>query len=328
MLRSVIQQLEKIAKALPARWSTFVSSKRGRHWLRIGRIVLTLGIVSYLILELIRLDIKEVTQALPVVPGFYVLAVLVYFLLPVMQLIAYRITWEFDIGQAIGAFIKKRILNKDVLGYSGEVYIYTWAREHVNQSSRALMKMVRDMNILSAGASTGVAAVLLIFFALKGQINIQDMIGSTHVAWIIGVAVYSVIVVMVVVRLRRYLFSMPRKPATIIFGLHVARQFIRQFLEIGMWHLAMPDVPLAVWFTYAAISIVVTRIPFLPNQDLVTMGMAVGISGTLTMAEPQIFALFGSVVIIHRLISLLLFVTLPAWPRQVARQMPQTVGVH
>ena len=310
------------AAALPGRWDAYARSVHGRKWLRVCRITLTIGVIAYLVYTLVRLDVVEVARALPLEWGFYGLAAAIYFLLPAMQLTAYRLVWPFSVHEGAGAFVIKRILNKDVLGYSGEVYIYTWARNHVKRPDRILMETVRDMNILSAGASTGVAAVLLTVFVVHGQLNVRDIVGDAHVAGIAGAVAFTTILLFVVVRLRKYLFSMPRKPAAAVLALHVGRQVLRQFLEIAMWHVAMPDIPLAVWFTYAAVSIIVTRIPFMPNHDLVTMGMAVGLSGALSVPEPAIFAMFGAVVLLHRLMSLLFFVTLSAWPRQMAQDMP------
>ena len=276
---------EKV-KVWPRRWHSFARSDSGRKWVRIIRTALTLSVVGYLVYELIRLDVAEVTRALPGQWGFYGLALAIYFLLPAMQFTAYRIVWPIRLRQAASAFVIKRILNKDVLGYSGEVYIYTWARDQLHLADRSLLETVRDMNILSAAASTAVAAVLVTIFALNGRLNLRDYVGDAQAAAILGAVAFTTIILVVVVRLRKYLFSMPRKPAGIIFALHVGRQFLRQVLEIAMWHVAMPDVPLEVWFTYAAVSIIVTRIPLVPNHDLVTMGMAVGLSGALNVPEP------------------------------------------
>lgn len=292
---------------LSARWNAFSDSPRGRRLLRIGRAVLTVGILGYLVYELSGLDITEVARGLPRTAWFYLLLVLLYFLLPTVQLLAYRMVWPFEIRSAISAFIKKRILNKDVLGYSGEVYLFTWARNHVALPARSLGETVRDMNIVSAVASTFMAVVLLTIFIFKGQINISSLLGEAQTIALAGGLAFTLIFVLVVLRLRKYLFSMNLSLASAVFGLHTGRMLVRQVLEIAMWHLAMPEVPLQVWFTYAAVSIMVTRIPFLPSQDLITMGLAVRISGIMSVSEPHIFALFGAIAVVNRCINLLFF---------------------
>ena len=284
--------------------------------------------LAYLLYELRGLDLEEVGRSLPRSVGFYVVLVTLYFLLPTVQLLAYRITWRFDLPAAIGAFIKKRILNKDVLGYSGEVYIFSWARDNINLPARSLAETVRDMNIISAAASTLVAVVLLTFFAVQGQVNIKSLLGETQAVALAGSLGLTLILVLVVLRLRRYLFSMRPRLAVAVFGLHMGRMMIRQVLEISMWHIALPEVPLQAWFTYAAVSIIVTRIPFLPSQDLVTMGLAVSISGMMGISEAQIFALFGAIAVVNRCINLLFFAILSLNLRAKRTGRTVTMGVE
>ena len=296
--------------SLAGRWTALGESRRGRRLLRAGRALLTIGILGFLIYQLRGLEIAEVARGLPRTPGFYLLLITLYCLLPTVQLLAYRISWRFDLRPAISAFIKKRILNKDVLGYSGEVYIFTWARDHVALPAKSLWETVRDMNIISAAASTFMAVLLLTVFVLQGQVNIKTLLGETQAIALAGGLAFTVILVLVVLRLRRYLFTMRLRPAAAVFGLHTGRMLVRQILEISMWHLAMPEIPVQVWFTYAAVSIIVTRIPFLPSQDLVTMGLAVSISGIMNVSEAHIFALFGAIALVNRCINLLFFAAL------------------
>ncbi len=287
------------------------TTRRGRHMVRIARIAFTTGILLFLVWQLREVNFRDVFLGMPRTPWFYVLLIGLYFLLPAIQFLAYRVVWEFPAGPAIRAFIKKRILNKDVLGYSGEVYILAWAQDHVKRSSQSLLKCVRDMNIISAAASTSMAVLLLVFFALKGQVNVRDLIGETQAFALVGGIGLTLILLFVIMSKRRqWLFSMAWKATRIVFGLHVARVLLQHGLEISMWHLAMPEVPLQTWFTYAAISIIVTRIPFLPNHDLLTMAIAVGIAEAMTVSEVQIAALFGAVALTNRLINLLFFATL------------------
>ena len=287
------------------------ATRRGRRILRLARILFTAGIVWFLIWQLRGVEFRDVFLSMPRNPGFYLLLVGVYFLLPTVQFLAYRVVWDFRPGPAIRAFIKKRILNKDVLGYSGEVYIFTWAQEHVGQSNQSLLKTIRDMNIISAVASTLMAVLLLSFIALAGQVNVQDLIGEAEAYTVIGGSGVTLILLILILSKRRgWLFSMPWKATSIVFGLHVVRILMRHSLEIGMWHLAMPEVPLQTWFNFAAISIIVSRIPFIPNQDLLTMAVAVSITGAMTVSETHIAALFGAVGIVNRLINLLFFTTL------------------
>ncbi|MCY4000713.1 MAG: hypothetical protein OXF06_08130 [Bacteroidetes bacterium] len=286
----------------------------GRRITRVMRIAFTVGVIAFLVWQLREVEFREVFLGLPRNPLFYLLLITLYFLLPAVQFLAYRVVWDFSPAAAIRAFIKKRILNKEVLGYSGEIYLYTWAKDHVQQSGRSLMECIRDMNIISAGASTLSAVILIVFFAWEGQVNIRDLIPGIHSAFLIGAVGVTIVILVIVFKWRRWLFSMPWKATRIIFGLHISRLVVRQVLEISMWHLAMPEVPLEIWFTYAAVSIIINQIPFIPSQDLLTMAIAVSMAGAMTVSEAHIAALFGAVALVNRLINLIFFATLSIQP--------------
>ncbi len=273
------------------------------------------AIVAYLIWELRDVDLAQVVAGLPLQPHFYALLLVVYFALPASQILAYRITWEFRVSDGIPAFIKKRILNKDVLGYSGEVFLFSWASRHVREPPVELMKTIRDQNILSSAASTSVAIVLIIVFIFTGQVTLADLVGERAQSTLVGGGIGLVVLLAILVRVWKYVFGMPWRPALAVYGIHVARLLLRQCAEIAMWHVAMPEVPLKVWFTYAAVTILISRIPFLPAIDLVTMSVAVGLSSALEVSEAHIFALFAAIALVQRGINLLFFAGLPAIER-------------
>ena len=298
--------------AIRKRWNAFACSRRGLKILRAARIAFIGSIAAYLVWELRDVELSQVARGLPRQPHFYVLLLIVYFILPASQILAYRITWVFRLRNGIPAFIKKRILNKDVLGYSGEVFLYTWASKHIGESPAEIMKTIRDQNILSSAASTMVAIVLVALFVFTGQVTLTELVGERKESTVIVAGIILVIVMMIMGRGWKYMFAMSWRPASMIFCVHVARVLVRTVTEITMWHVAMPEVPLKVWFTYAAVTIIVTRIPFLPAADLAIMSIAVGLSSVMGVTEAHIFALFTAVAVVHRGVNLLFFAVLPA----------------
>ena len=310
------RSVRKRFAAVQQRWRAVAGSSAGRRWLKGARIAFVAGIVAYLVWQLLDMGLVQVAQGLPVKPQFYALLLLVYFTLPAAQILAYRVTWSFPLRHGIPAFLKKRILNVDVLGYSGEVFLYSWAARHVDARPVALMETIRDQNIISSAASTLLAVVLVTVFLFTGQVTLSDLVGERTQGTIIAGALAVGLVLVILVRVWKYLFSMPWRPASVVFGIHIARVLLRQTAEIAMWHVAMPEVPLKVWFTYAAITIAVTRIPFIQVKDLVAMSIAVGLAGVMGVEEVHIYALFAAVVLVQRGISLLFFAILPTLERR------------
>ena len=301
---------------LKTEWMQFLESKRGRRVLQGARVVFMLGIFAYLVYELRDVSWSEIGAALPTNPLFYLIFLLLYFLLPVAESFIYRITWTFEAWKSLPAFIKKRIYNNDVLGYSGEFYFYTWARKNVGLSDREILKTIRDQNVVSSAASTMIALVLVAVFLYIGQINITEWIGPQETSYLVGGAVVTLLLAALVIRLRRYLFSIAAKTALLIFAVHIVRLIVGQALQIGMWAVAMPEVSLPVWFTFAAASIIVTRIPFIPNRDLIFLGLGVSLSGVVGISEAGVFAMLGAITVMGKVINVLFFSALSVLGRK------------
>lgn len=296
--------------AFKARWSAFSSTNRGRRVLRLARWLFLVGILLYLAYDLTKIGWTEIAAALPTNPLFYLFFLLLYFLLPVAEIVLYRLTWMFDGWKSLPAFVKKRIYNKEVLGYSGEVYFYAWARKNIDRPDLDLLKTIRDQNIISSVASTTVALVLVAVFLYSGQIGITDLFGRQSAYYLAGAGVAAVVLVVLGilgVRVRKYVFSMSLKMSLLLFAVQSLRLVVGQALQIAQWAVAMPEVPLRVWFTYAALSIVISRIPVIPNRDLIFLGAGVSLSTAVQIPEAAVASMLVVITVLGKLLNLLLF---------------------
>lgn len=308
--------------ALKARWKQFATSSRGRRILKAGRVLLTVGIMGYLAYEVVRIGWQEVLRSLPTNPLFYLLFLLLYFLLPLAEVVFYRITWRFDAWKSVPAFVKKRIYNKDVLQYSGEVYFYAWARKHVGLPHTKILETIRDQNIVSSVASTMISVVLLGVFLYLGQLSITDLIGAHSTSYLVGGGLVALVLVALGVRLRKYLFSMALKTALLLFVLQCVRLVLGQGLQIAQWAVAMPEVPLRAWLTYAAVSIIISRIPIIPNRDLIFMGAGVGLSDVMQISAAGITGMLGVLVVLNKVVNLALFAVFSLFDRRSGEAVP------
>lgn len=309
--------------AFKDRWMAFAASPRGRAVLRVARTLLMLAVLAYLAYEVIQIGWREILAALPTNPLFYLLYLILYFMLPVVEVGLYRLTWDFAAWRSFPAFLKKRIYNKDVLGYSGEVYFYTWARRNVPLSDRRILETIRDQNVVSSIASTVVAVALLVLFLYLGELRITDWLGQADMTYVAGGAVMIVALVALGIRLRKYLFSMPWPTARLIFSIQVVRSIVGQGLMIAMWAAAMPEVALRVWLTYSALSIIITRLPFIPNRDLIFLGAGVSLAGSVSVSEAGIAGMLAVTTVLGKVLNLVFFAILSWWER---RQGTTAVG--
>ncbi|WP_022835924.1 hypothetical protein [Salisaeta longa] len=299
------------------RWKRFAASQTGQWVLRGLRWLFTGGVVAYLVYELTTIGWTEIWTSLPTAPLFYLFFLLIYFSLPFTEIFIYRVTWTYDLWSSVWAFLKKRIYNKDVLGYSGEVYFFAWARSHVDLPDRAIAETIRDNNIISSVASTTLAAVLLLVFLQYGEIRLNDLFETPKTVYLVGGGLVAALLIPILVRFRRHLFSMAWKTAGTILLIQWVRLSAGQLLQIGMWDAALPGVSLDVWFTYAAANLMISRIPFLPNRDLVFMAVGIQMGQEMALATADIASMLMVFAVLGKVLNVVLFAGATAYNRWI-----------
>ncbi|MEX0609954.1 MAG: hypothetical protein WEA79_08360 [Balneolaceae bacterium] len=233
-----------------------------------------------------------------------------YFLLPVSEVFTYRMSWDIKIKESFSIFIIKRVYNKDVLGYSGELQLFSWARKRLGKSDKEIFKVIRDNNILSSVASTTIAFILLLVFFATGQISLLDYLRGENAFTYISIAIIVVIIGIVLWRFRKFFFSMPKKTAFSVLGIHTSRFILVNILQLVQWYVVMPEIPLRIWFTYLSVTLVLSRIPFLPNKDLVFIGASIEISKLINVSTAGIAGLFIAQNVLDKMLNAILFTTL------------------
>ena len=289
------------------RWTAFAATRGGRYSIRAVRAAFTLGIALYLLDTLRDIGWSDITAAMPTHPLFYLCGLLVYLSIPLTDVLTYSRAWGRSLWFGMPAFIQKRIYNQDVLGYSGEVFFAGWAQKQLGLPLSNILRTVRDHNILSSVASTLIAVGLVALYLSAGEIRLSDLFGRQALAIALAAGVGLMVLLPVAIRFRRYLFAMPRQLALAVFSLQCARLLAGQALRIAQWSLAMPDVTLQVWFSLAAAALVLSRIPIVPSQDLLFLGIGVEMSTMLGVPEAGMFSMLAVSSAVDKLLNLTLF---------------------
>lgn len=252
------------------------------------RRVIVVVIVSLIIYQLYDIGLSEVMRSLPKVPLFYMIFVFLYLSLPTAEILIYRQVWKLPRRKLFRAFLTKRVYNEEVMGYSGEAYLFMWARNHLEKGDVEVMKNVRDNNILSAATSTLVAFTLVGVLVFFDVIELDMLFGNVNLIYVATGIVVAVAFAVVAVQFRNYLFSLPLRKSLVIFSIYMGRFLIHHGLMIVQWAVVIPDTPLSIWFLFLSIVIIVNRIPFLPSRDLVFMWLGVELSRMLNMATASV----------------------------------------
>jgi hypothetical protein len=288
-------------------WTDFWQSPKGKILSSILKYTLIAAVLGYLIYQLAGIGWAKVYTSLPVTPWFYVLFVILYFALPVSEQFIYRLSLNFSFWEGFKIFIKKKVLNADVMGYSGEALFYFWAKDTLKEDAGYILAVIKDNNIISSLTSTITAIVLLSIFLYVGEINIRQIldIGSFTVVLIVFIVL---LIIGLLIYFRNYVISLDAETVLKIFGIHQARILLVYTLEIVQWMVVLPTVPLYVWFTFLSIRIIASRLPV--SQDLLFVSISIEISQYVDVSNSSIAGIMLASTVLSKVMNLFLYLLL------------------
>ena len=136
--------------------------------IRILKYLIQFAIVAVLLWQIYTIGLANILRELPRVPLFYVIFLMLYFALPLTEFFTYRQSFPIRFWPSQLIFLKKRIYNTTVIGYLGEVQLFSWLQKEVGAGKKRAFEVVRDNNTLSTAASTTIVLLLLSGFGLTG----------------------------------------------------------------------------------------------------------------------------------------------------------------
>lgn len=193
------------------------------------------------------------------------------------------------------------------MGYSGELVLMQWAAKSLSVSGKQIFKDIRDMNIISSAASTFVALGMLLILITTDKIRAFDYIFSWNSGDYIIMAGVGVAIIWAGLRFRKYLFSMAFNIAGPVFLLHAIRMVLIYCAQILQWYIVLPDIGLDIWFTFLSVNIIISRIPFIPNAELVSTGANIGLAKVLDAPVAAVAGLFLVHNVLDKILNLLFY---------------------
>jgi len=262
--------------------------------------VLSFAIVGAVLFKIGGIDFTRIAGMLPANPLFWMAFAAAYMAQPVTEWLIFRRLWNLP-AAAILPLMRKQVGNEILLGYIGEVYFYGWARRHADLVA-APFGAIKDVTILSAmlGNLTTVAALVIgwpLLAELPQGLHVQALSGS------IGVVVVTSLVVML---FRHKLFSLPRRDLWFVSAMHLVRILGFTVLSAAMWHLLVPSVALSSWVMLATLRLLVSRLPLIPNKELVFAGLALFLIGRNASAADAMALMAGLFLATHLIVGVAL----------------------
>lgn len=289
------------------RWNAFRKSPLARSlgsWLKRTVMAAILGIIIW---NLSRIGWQEVIRSLPSHPGFYLIFALLYLSLPVAEVFIYRQVWNFRAWQGFRAFLNKRVYNNELVGYSGEFYLYLWAKQKLGLPGKQVMKNIRDSNILSALVSYVVAFTLVGALVFTDAIVLSDWFGNVDWFFVLFGAIIAVVLIGVGIQFRKHLFALPMATALRIFLIYFTRFILHHAGLVAMWMVAMPGAPLQVWLSFIAMYIVINRLPFFPSKDLLFALAGIELSRVVGVNPAEVAGMLLVYSALNKLMNMAMF---------------------
>lgn len=242
--------------------------EKSRNWPRYFGPAVSLLILAGALWQLRDLNFRELGVLMPTSVLFWLVFVISYFQAPLTEWVMFHRLWKLPFS-GMGALLRKYVSNEILLGYLGEVYFYAWAKRHVNMVASPF-GAIKDVTILSA-LTGNIATIGMVIFAapMIGQLNLG--ISSRTFAWSIAFVMGTSILFLL---LRRTLFTLPTRDLWFITYVHFLRIFSYALLSGLLWHLILPGVSFTYWLLLATMRQLLSRLPFMPNKDVIFVSLA------------------------------------------------------
>ncbi len=290
-----------------ARWGP-LATRFSHH----GSVLLSVLLLGVIALELSKVDLAAAfaPRALPLL--FWLAFFLFFMGSPFIEWLILRRLWHAPFS-GFWAILRKMVYNEMLISYLGDAYLFAWIRRELPHV-KAPFAVVKDMAIVSAFMGSVVTLLAIaVAWPLFPQIDEKGLGTSVMLGLSVPLASGGAIALF-----RNRLLSLPRGEIVWIgwaCGIRVVGQNIA---AIVMWWSLLPQVPLASWVVLAAIRMVSSRLPLVPNKDLAFAAVTVALFGPAGGIGPMIVMITTFVLAANILVAI--GVSLASWGQAISRR--------
>ena len=258
------------------------SSRLGKLLILLVRWGIPLALLVIIAHRLTVLGWRDIWQARPANIGFYLLLAAQFFMQPLGDYLVYRNLWGRLATPTMAVILRKRVMNTFMLDYSGEAFFYFWAQRNLTLAPGMLVHAIKDSNLLSGGASLVMVWILGVILLASGGLNIPTLPGQGWLYVLVGVV--PLIACIVLVLAHRKVTVLSRRQLAATFAIHFLRVCLVLGIEFGLWQLsgALPSALASLQFV--ALRLVITRLPLVPNKDLIFVGAGIAAAGAAAVS--------------------------------------------
>ena len=266
------------------------------------------AIVLYLIYRLSQIGWADIAAAIPTSPIFYLLSVGIFLVLPICEVINYRLLTGSYIPSGLKIFSRKRVYNDAIVGYAGEAYLFGELARLPDFDKRRALTVIKDNNLVSAIISNSWTILLVAGLILSGQTGILQEIIDSAPLLVGGFGIFCAIIFALVIVFFGRLSALPRPKVLQLSAVHGAKVLIVAALQVAQWSSALPMASAMTWLMFLTVQTLLKRIPGLPNSDLLFLGIGLSLVGFASVDAVMLTAMLLAATASMQVIQLLVFV--------------------
>jgi hypothetical protein len=289
------------------------ASRMGRAATLLLRWGIPLALLVIIGRRLTEIGWGELWRARPINAGFYLLLVAQFFLQPLGDLLVYRMMWGANHAPPAAVILRKRLMNTFMLDYSGEAYFFFWALHNSGLPTARVAHGIKDSNLLSGGAGIAMVFILGAILLAFGGLHVPALPGSKYLYALMGIAPLVGCAVLIIAHRKVTILS--RAQLAGVFGIHFARACTVLAIEFGLWQLSGAMAGWIMSLQFVALRLVITRLPVVPNKDLIFVGAGLAAAGAAHAAVTPV----ATVLVILAAADLILAATVAGLTAMVKR---------
>ncbi|WP_062093656.1 MULTISPECIES: hypothetical protein [unclassified Caulobacter] len=273
-----------------------VGGGASRRWVWLGGL-LSVGMVAAIVLQLggATSEVLDTIGRLPLL--VWPALVLLYLVQPLFDFVIFRRLWNMPVA-GIEALLRKNIINEVVLGYSGEAYLYVWARRATSVVAEPFAA-IKDANIVSALLGN----LLTLVLAAVSATQLRDLDFARQLGPALWSGVIPLAISLGVLFFGRRVFSLRLGQLVYVGVASCLRLAIWTGLTVLVWRLAMPEVQPGLWIVLLAIRYLISRIPLISNKDLVFGNLMLLLLGAHSTVATLLAALALVTLVMHLVVT-------------------------
>ena len=277
-----------------------------------GSILLSILLLAVIVKELSLVDVTGAFKDRTLPPVFWLAFLFFFGVSPFIEWMTLRRLWQAPFS-GFWAILRKMVYNELLISYLGDAYLFAWIRRELPHVKKPFAA-VKDMAIVSAfmGSITTLAAIAIAwpFFPEVSQTGFGT---SVSLALALPLASGGAIALF-----HNKLLSLPRREIVWIGSACGIRVIAQAFAAIVMWWSLLPEVPFTTWIVLAAIRMVSTRLPLVPNKDLAFAAITVALIGSHDAIAPVIVMITTMVLLAN--VTVAIGISLLSWSEAISRR--------